>query len=293
MHAPWNGAYRNPKPNVHRFLRFDGKRIGRPGTIPWPLEYELPEGETDRKAAKEKMITPRSAGMAVSRWGRYGTGPGSTLEVIGSNQVGDQFYVNGEGTIIVSEGGYLAPGGRSSFAIAPESTVVLLQDARIGMEITHMQEGRASVWVGGTLMIGTPERPITRDMLFPVTGIEEDKIIRNPSGSGRTPGCSLLVSKGGRLILHSADPAKARLVFKMHDSEKAKKVGERWGDAKGIALAFLGQTNLNGVVFDNVLLDGITVSPEQRAKWKNVYYGENNLAEPDKLYWNLKAEDPR
>ena len=72
-------------------------------------------------------------------------------------------------------------------------------DSRIGMEIATMQEGRGSVWVGGTLMIGTPERPITRDMLFPVTGIEEDKIIRNPAGSGRTPGVSFLVSKEGHM----------------------------------------------------------------------------------------------
>jgi len=291
MHAPWNGAYRNPKPNVHRFLRFDGKRIGRPGSIPWPMQFEVSESELNHlKAAKDEKITPRSAGMATSRWGRYGTGPGGTLEVIGTNQVGDQFYVNGEGTIIVSEGSYLAPGGRSSFAIAPESTVILLQHARIGMEIATTQAGRASVWVGGTLMIGTPARPITRDMLFPVTGIEEDKIVRNPAGSGRTPGCSVLVSKGGRLILHSADPTKARLVFKMHDSEKAKRIGKQWGDAKGIVLAFLGQTSLDGVVFDNVLEDGITVSSEQKAAWKNVSYGEHNLAEPDKLYWDPETE---
>ena len=30
------------------------------------------------------------------------------------------------------------------------------------------------------------------------------------------------------------------------------------------------------------------VSPQQRAKWKNVSYGDNNLAKPDKLYWDNK-----
>jgi len=288
-HAPWFGAYRNATPGLHRFLRLDGKRIGRPGSVPWPLSFELPQAELNRiKSARDNKITPRSAGIAISRWGNFLAGKGGTLEITGTYQVGDQFYVKGEGTIIISEGGYLAPGGRSSFAIEPGATVVLLQDARIGCEIATMQAGRASVWVGGTLMIGTPQRPITRDMLFPVTGIEEDKIIRNPAGSGRTPGVSLLVGKKGRLIMHSADPTRARLVFKMHDSAKARKLGKQWGDAKGIVLAFFGESNLNGVVFDNVLKDGIMASPRQRAKWKNVSYGDDNLAKPDKLYWNPK-----
>ena len=294
MHAPWFGAYRNTTPNVHRFLRFDGKRIGRPGSVPWPLSFELSEAEVKRiREARDQKITPRSAGLAISRWGNYRTGKGGTLEIIGKYQVGDQFYVKGEGTVIISEGGYLAPGGRSSFAIAPESTVVLLQDARIGCEISTMQAGRASVWVGGTLMVGTSDHPITRDMLFPGTGIEEDKSIRNPAGSGRTPGVSFLVSPKGRVIMHSADPSKARVVFKMHDSEKARRLGKQWGDAKGIVLAFLGQTELNGVVFDNVLEGGIMAPPEMRKKWKNINYGKNNLAEPEKLYWDFKVPDSK
>ena len=134
-------------------------------------------------------------------------------------------------------------------------------------------------------------RPITRDMLFPVTGIEEQYISRQPAGGIRTPGVSFLVGEKGRLVLHTADPTKARLVFKMHDSEKAKAAGKKYGNPKGIVLAFFGKAELNGVVFDNVLEGGIMVSPETRATWKNVSYGKDNLAEPEKLYWNLKAKN--
>jgi len=271
MQAPWFGAYRNITPDVHRFLRFEGERIRRPD-----------RGET----------TPqRSTDFTVSQWGSYVTGPGGTLELIGTNRVNDQFHIGGEGELIISEGSYLAPGPRACFAIRPEATVVLLQDARISLETTATQDGKASVWVGGTLMIGTPDRPITRDMTFAMTGIEEDKIIRKPAGNNRTPGVSFLLGEEGRMVLHTVDPTKARLIFKMHDSEKAKEQGERWGNPQGIVLAFFGRADLNGVVFDNVLEDGIMVSPEQRAKWKNVFYGENNLADPDKLYWDLEVED--
>jgi hypothetical protein len=78
----------------------------------------------------------------------------------------------------------------------------------------------------------------------------------------------------------------------MHDSERAKARGKGRGDfgnPKGIVLDFLGEAKLNGVVFDNVLEEGLMVSPEQRATWKNVFYGEHNLAEPEKLYWEPKA----
>jgi len=142
-------------------------------------------------------------------------------------------------------------------------------------------------------MIGTPERPITRDMLFPVVGVEEQYIIRKPAGGIRTPGVSFLVSEKGQLVMHTVDPTKARLVFKMHDSEKAKAAGKKYGNPKGTVLAFFGKAKLNGVVFDNVLEGGIMVSPEQRATWKNVSYGKNNLAGPEKLYWDLKLEDEK
>ncbi|NQT85562.1 hypothetical protein HQ560_02285 [bacterium] len=230
---------------------------------------------------------------ALSQWGCYQTGPGGTLEIIGKNHVNDQFRIAGEGTLIMSEGSYLSPALRACFAIQPAATVVLLQDACISVETTAKQLGKASVWVGGTLMIGTPERPITRDMLFPVTGIEEQHIIRKPAGGIRTPGVSFLLGQEGRLAMHTVDPTKARLVFKMHDSDKAKAAGKKYGNPKGTVLAFFGKAELNGVVFDNVLPGGIMAPPATRKTWKNIFYGENNLAEPEKLYWDFKVEDKK
>jgi len=273
MHAPWFGKYSNSTPGVHRFLRFDGMRIRRPK-----------RGEkTPQRVAPEDW--------RISQWGCYHTAAGGTLELIGKNHVNDQFRVIGEGKLIISENSYLSPGLRACFAIQPEATVVLLQDARISVETTAKQQGKASVWVGGTLMIGTPQRPITRDMIFPVVGVEEQYIIRKPAGGIRTPGVSFLLGDKGRLVMHTVDPTKARLVFKMHDSEKARAAGKKYGDPKGAVLAFFGKTELDGVVFDNVLEGGIMVSPETRATWRNVSYGKNNLAEPDKLYWIPKPEE--
>ena len=54
---------------------------------------------------------------------------------------------------------------------------------------------------------------------------------------------------------------------------------------------FAGDAPLNGVVFDDLYENGIMVPLATRATWKNVFYGEQNLAEPDKLYWNLEVAD--
>jgi hypothetical protein len=272
MQAPWFGRYCNDTPNLHRFLHLDGMRIAEPSRA----------GEA-----------PPRGHFNLSQWGQYQVAAGATIEVIGTHLITDQFSVGGKGTVIISENSQLAPGNRTAFAIMPGAAVVLLQDARIGCETTAASKGNASVWVGGTLTIGTPQRPITRDMIFGVAGIEEQLISREPAENIRCPGVSFLVGKQGRLLMHTVDPTKARLVFKMHDSAKARENGKRYGNPKGIVLNFLGEAELNGVVFDNVLEDGIMVSPEQRKKWKNVFYGEHNLAAPDKLYWNPGSEGPK
>jgi len=275
MQAPWFGRYANDTPGLHRFLRFDGMRIDRP-----------------RKGEE----VPARGHFNISQWGQYRAASNATIELIGTNMVTDQFSVGGEGTVIISEKSHLAPGNRTAFAIMPGSTVVLLQDARIGCETVATLGGKASVWVGGTLMIGTPRRPITRDMLFAVTGIDEKFINRRPAENIRCPGVSFLVGEKGRFIVHTVDPTKARLVFKMHEGEQARARGKGrgdFGDPKGIVLDFLGEAKLNGVVFDNVLKDGLMVSRQQRATWKNVSYGANNLAEPEELYWYFEDHKRR
>jgi len=267
------GQYVNTGSGVHRFMRLDGQRM----------------------AGKGELVGDGVVDVQIARWAHFETGKDGTLEFIGkARAAGDWMRICGPGTLIISEGSALADTNRAAVDITPGATVVLLQDARIGLEITRQQDVcRASVCVGGTLMIGLPDRPITRDMLFPVAGVTKDRIRRDPAGSNRTAGVSLLVGKQGRLVVHNADPAKARVIFKMYDSEKAKARAKLWGDfdsPDGIALCFAGKTELNGVVFDDVYEGGIMVSPATRATWKNVFYGEHNLAEPDKLYWGLETE---
>jgi hypothetical protein len=77
----------------------------------------------------------------------------------------------------------------------------------------------------------------------------------------------------------------------MHDSERAKKASR--DEPEGIVCYFAGNVELNGVVFDNVIEGGIVTPAATRATWKNIFYGEHNLAEPEKLYWDLEVKDEK
>jgi hypothetical protein len=174
----------------------------------------------------------------------------------------------------------------------PGATLAVLQGARVGSECTRQHpQCYASIMVSGTLKIGLPEKPITRDMAFPLSGVLKGAVNRDPPVDMRSAGCSFVLSRDGTFEIHSADPARARVVFKLYDTDEAKRAGaryERTSKVDGIAVFFGGTAELNGVVFDTVVPGGIMASPRQRATWRNVFYGERNLAEPKDLHYDLK-----
>jgi hypothetical protein len=281
----WGGGFENMRPGLHRFLRFDGRRIPyRLGNINAPLA----DGRND----------------ALSQYGHFSTGDGGTLELIGKiRSAADRLSIAGTGTMIISEGSELHEGSRSALWIRDGATLALLQDAFAGTEMTQQRpQCYASMIVGGTLRIGLPDKPIVRDMRFALSGIRKDLISDSPGFSVRSTGCSFVLGFQGRFVIHSADPKKARVIFTMHDSKRAITRDARYRakaprsrdialwKTEGIGCYFAGQTEIDGILFDRVYPGGIIVAPEARAKWKNVFYGKNNLAKPEKLYSDLKAE---
>jgi len=282
------GRFDNLQPGVHRFLRFDGKRIPyRAGGIDAPL------------------VDSRDA--VLSQFGYFSAGDGGTLEMIGRiRSAADRLSIAGAGTVIISEGSELLEGSRSALWINQGATLALLPDAFAGTVMTQQRPRcHTCVIVGGTLMIGLPDRPIRRDVRFPLSGIKKELINRNPAFSVRSTGCSFVLGQQGRFVVHSADPQKARVIFTMHDSERAIANDARYRaqapasndmalwKPEGIICYFGGQTEVNGIVFDKVCRGGIIVAPEVRAKWKNVFYGQDNLAEPEELYCDLSKEGPQ
>ncbi|MDP6545208.1 MAG: discoidin domain-containing protein [Phycisphaerae bacterium] len=263
------GNFLNDGRGLHRFVRFDGWRISRNGgsMIKDGLDY------------------------TIAQWGNFSSGEDGTLELIGRIRcAADRAGIGGRGTVIISEGSALSDGDRAVFGIGGTSTVALLQDAQLGFEGVMQAGGCTPIGVHGTLMIGMPDRPIRKDMVLRLAGLKTEQINRQAAGNWRAPGVSLMISEQGRLVIHSADPKKARLILKMHDSEKAKTRSKRWGTPDGLVCYFAGRTDLNGMVFDNILEGGIISTPAARAGWKNVSFGKRNATGTEKLYWDLKLD---
>jgi hypothetical protein len=139
--------------------------------------------------------------------------------------------------------------------------------------------------VAGALLAGTPDRPLTKDCFLGISFKNKKKDpARKLRGSPHDYG--LVVLRGGRLAIHSADPSKARLVIGWHRQPRSSGVG---GDPRNVPrkidVVFLGDVRIDGIEFNDVRRGGILLpDPAVGAKWKHVFYGDNNAAEGQELY---------
>ena len=107
--------------------------------------------------------------------------------------------------MVISEGSELHEGSRSALWIKHGATLALLQDAFAGTEMTQQRpQCYASMIVGGTLMIGLPDKPIGRDMRFALSGIKKELINRSPGFSVRSTGSSFVLGQQGRFEIGRA-----------------------------------------------------------------------------------------
>jgi hypothetical protein len=182
--------------------------------------------------------------------------------------------------------------------------------------------------VRGTLHAGSPERPLKRDCTIgldhndwwgDIRAMKAEGGIRwgGPGSQGQIPVyrvpwlswrdrddwpayISLTVPKSGVIRVHSADPAKARLVLRWHRrggfggagavtsdqpvTPAQKALFERQYRGR-VSAAFVGDVQFDGVVFDNFHQGGIMLAdPAMRRRWSDVGFGSNNAAEPEQLF---------
>jgi hypothetical protein len=273
--------------NKHTFLRFEN------------AEHDLPE--------------PHWAYVdAISHWCWIDTGETGSLEVIGLTRgSGDRMSVD-RGTLIVSEDSYFGNGDRGCFYVQEDATAVLLDGAHVGNPRALVSSDRATYGIAGTLMFGTPDHPLTRDLHFGGAFFDKDEVNLHAVPSQRTSGASFVLGPTGRMVVHSADPTTARVVFSPRGKDMPvsqytvprdywkyiDRRGKRYYPAKpelweqpniptAVTAVFRGKTEFNGVLFDGFHPSGIAVSDEQRAQWRNVFFGDNNLAQPNELLQNI------
>jgi hypothetical protein len=287
------GAFDSRDSDKHTFLRFSNDDVNPKG---------IPEGDP---------LWPYVPN--VSHWVRVNTGENGSLEVIGKSGAASDRTSIQSGTLVVSEDSFFGNGPRGAFYIQEEAAVILLDGARIGCpDRKKGGSGGKSIGtygVAGTLLFGTPEHPLTRDLPFGACVYEEDKIVPNAKASDRTSGAAFVLAPTGKMVVHSKDPQTTRVLFQPRPKnmpvgqyvvpKEAKKFIRRVGkitfspkpeiwEVEGMPQAtgavFLGETDFNGVLFDGFYEGGIIVEESKRRKWQNVFFGDNNLAQGEAIF---------
>jgi hypothetical protein len=215
---------------------------------------------------------------------------GGSVEFLGKMGIGDELYVC-RGKMIIgpdAEFRYNGVTGKGTFEVFDGATLELQSGATLATYFNESAHNvfQVSVYKGGTIQAGSPERPIAKDAYL-LLGFG-----RKATGSGAA---GLYSAEGSKIRVYSSDPAKARLVLSSITSRadfrdgKGKLIGKpeeaASGDKAGIEMHLAGDVDLDGVLFDYVRAGGIRMKDVQaRANWSPVVYGGHNAAAGDALY---------
>jgi len=207
---------------------------------------------------------------------------GSSIEIIGTVQAWDEmgFFC---GTVVIGPDASLCPGNRSTQPIYPDATLVMMSGSSFHKRGNQPYEH--DTVVSGILMAGTPERSLTRDCTIGLSwkAKGEKGLVET---AGHPDDVGMIVNPKGRLLVHSADPEKARLVItwcglssSQHQNPDAPDPVDRLVD-----LVLQGEVSLAGVCFDRIRTGGIRIA-NQSIQTKGVLsFGEHNQAKPDELF---------
>ncbi len=268
-------SIRGPK---HTFFRYADTHLPSPAH---PAEY----GHTG-KGGGFKNRSQISHKFQVCKYG------GASVEFIGSFGVSDEIIHQRGRLILNGDLRWSGVTGKGAMEIYEGAILELREGATVGPFQGVNNRGLYNIvlYPGGQLQAGSLERPLTADC-FVMLGMSE-------KGGGST---GLFASKGAKVRVHSADPAKARLVFTSITSRKdyfngaGKPIGkpdESAQDQNGIAVFFAEPPEFDGVHFDYVKAGGIGLPEADGWKaWKHVTFGSHNAGKGQELFAALSKDN--
>jgi hypothetical protein len=260
----------------------------------------------------------------VARYIQVLKGPGASVEFLGVSSTTDEFHVR-RGTMVLAEDAQMLIGNRCTQSISKGAKLVIHSGSYFGK---HSGQGGNDMVVRGSVHAGSCERPLQRDCTIgldyndwwgDIRAMKAEGGIRwgAPGSAGQIPVhavpwlswrdrddwpvyISLTVPESGAIRVHSADPAKARLVLRWHRRDGFGGAGAVTGESPAtpaqrklfkeqyhgrVTAAFVGDVRFNGVVFENFHRGGILLAdPAMRDKWSHVHFGPNNAAPPEALF---------
>jgi len=221
----------------------------------------------------------------------------ASVEIVGVVKAHDELSVLC-GTLIVGPDAELVPGNRSVQAVYPDGKLILMSRSKFYKRGNQTWDN--DIVVAGELLAGTPQRPLTEDCTLALSWKRQGRGTAQPHAAGRPDDHGLVVRPEGKMRVHSADPAKARLVvtwngLKSDESgtpEDLVKPGITDLDAipRKVSVVLQGDVSLDGVTFDHVLKGGIKMpDPSIRGAW-NMVFGAHNEGKPDELFSVLQGK---
>ncbi len=198
----------------------------------------------------------------------------SSIEWIGKWDLGDELDLF-SGTFIVGPDATFNPGDRSVQRVFSDATLILMSGSTF--QKRGSQYHSSDMEIEGVFLIGTPERPITKDVTLGLSRKHKgDARLSKPSDRG------LVLYQKGKMHINSADPAKARLIIRENSLPAAShklSPEEEKEMPKGIDMLLLGEMKFDGIEFHDVMKGGILLAnPQTAATWEHVTYASDNLA---------------
>ncbi len=274
---------RGPRNTFYRLD--DGRYPAGRGSGRYGVSWGMSEAQ-NRESILRSHRTHIMHKMQVSKY------KGASVEFIGKMGIGDEFQLQAGKMIIAPDAEFRYNGvvTKGVFEIFSGGTLELQSGATLAPYRNFNSEGifNMSIYRGGTLQAGSPQRPISKDAYL-LVGFTDDSGRKNKSG--------LYCARGSKIRVYSRNPRSARLVFSsitsradFHDS-RGRRLGDPGRSAQGntgIQVNFGGDIQLDGVMFDYVRQGGIKLaSNSMRSRWKNVIFGSHNAGRPDQLFGRM------
>ncbi len=223
-----------------------------------------------------------------------GKKPGCSVEMIGKYRIGDEVSIS-SGDMIIAPGSTFQHTDRREVNIYAKGSLVLLSGStwEARGNLYHGEDMR----IGGRLLAGTPERPLTADCTIGLSFKCWSAGTGDMATKGsKTSDVGLLLMPKGSLVVTSSDTAKARLAFRWHRHAQQTheyKDGEPAAIAAmphGICMRLLGEVGGGAFLFNDVVQGGIQL-PEAGAQsaWTRIDYGEGNFAKGEQLFSVAKS----
>jgi len=276
----------------HTFIRNDRARLFKVGVNPHKMPGSVMEGYYIAQ-----YITVRKEKDA-------------SVEFLGHFLSNDKFN-HYSGRCIIGPDSAIMTSNRNPDHIHPGATLEVMSGAIWGK---HIQRNRSiSYIVEGTVTIGSESRPITQDTYIAMPfkdysgamGGSQSALVAKDWAGGDVLGFFLTAK--GRMREFSADPAKARVVFCHHKRETGAdcldfnlspgQLGRRSGLyqklPRRIDLVFLGDVELDGVLFQDVYKGGIRLKDlAMKEKFQNVFWGSDCGGKPEEMFGVFMPNTP-